>query len=229
MDAARTFRRAALPALASTLLVAASPVSAGPLASPAQSAVSLGSVASAAADRPLAFPGPLAIAAGPLPAALQREAATGWQRWGSGEMRRLGFELYRATLWVAQVDGAAASLDAATHALVLHYRRTIKRSRLVAASLDEMRRLGIAEAELNRWEPELARVFRDVEPGDTITGVHRPGVGASFYYGGTHTGDVEDADFARAFFAIWLDARTSEPRLRETLLRPPPGVTTGQG
>lgn len=212
MDAARIFTRVALPAVAAALFAATPAVAGG------------------SADGRSAFPGALAIAAGPLPPALQREVAGGWQRWGSGEMRRLGFELYRATLWVAHLDGApAASPDAAPHALVLHYRRTIKRNRLVTASLDEMRRLGIAETDLRRWEPELERVFRDVEPGDTITGVHRPGVGASFYYGSAHTGDVDDADFARAFFAIWLDARTSEPRLRETLLRPPPGVATGQG
>lgn len=30
-------------------------------------------------------------------------------------------------------------------------------------------------------------------------------------------GTIADAEFARAFFSIWLDPRTREPRLREQL------------
>lgn len=171
---------------------------------------------------------PLATAAS-VPPALSSAAAgkADWQRWGSGEMRWLGFELYRATLWVAETPSPVATPEEVPHALVLQYRRAIKASRLVSVSLDEMRRLGYGEDELQRWENELQRVFRDVEEGDSITGVHRPGVGASFFHGATHTGDVEDPVFARAFFAIWLDARTSAPRLREALLRQPPAPKRG--
>lgn len=142
-------------------------------------------------------------------------------------MRWLGFELYRATLWVAASPAPLATPNDATHALVLQYRRAIKASRLVSVSLDEMRALGYGEGDLRRWEGELQRVFRDVEDGDSITGVHRPGVGASFFHGALHTGDVEDPAFARAFFAIWLDPRTSAPRLREALLRQPAGSKSG--
>jgi hypothetical protein len=163
-----------------------------------------------------------------LPPALSSAAAgiADWQRWGSGEMRWLGFELYRATLWVAAAP-AEQTLDDAPHALVLHYRRAIKAGRLVQVSLDEMRSLGVSETDLRRWEADLLRVFRDVAEGDSITGVHRPGVGASFFHGATHTGDVEDPGFARAFFAIWLDPRTSAPRLREALLRQPLAPKSG--
>lgn len=31
-------------------------------------------------------------------------------------------------------------------------------------------------------------------------------------------GEIADPEFARLFFGIWLDARTSEPGLRQTLL-----------
>ena len=171
---------------------------------------------------------PLATAAN-VPPALTSTAAglADWQRWGSGEMRWLGFELYRATLWVAAGPAPVAAPDDAPHALVLHYRRAIKASRLVSVSLDEMRRLGYGDDDLRRWEGELLRVFRDVDEGDSITGVHRPGVGASFFHGAMHTGDVDDPVFARAFFAIWLDARTSAPRLREALLRQPLAPKSG--
>ena len=57
-----------------------------------------------------------------------------------------------------------------------------------------------------------------VQPGDRITGVHRPGAGARFYFNGRLRASVDDAAFARAFFGIWLSPSTSEPRLRSALL-----------
>lgn len=83
-----------------------------------------------------------------------RNGETGWQQWGSGEMSWFGFSLYRATLWVA-----GSSLDTSSSALQLDYLRDIPRDRLVQASLEEMRRLGADEVQLQRWEPDLRRVF----------------------------------------------------------------------
>jgi hypothetical protein len=42
-----------------------------------------------------------------------------------------------------------------------------------------------------------------------------------FFRNGTPIGDIDDREFARAFFAIWLDPRTSEPELRKQLLGEP--------
>jgi len=105
-------------------------------------------------------------------------------------------------------------------ALALTYARAIPRDRLVSTSVSEMKRLGWSdEAQLERWQEELARVFPDVREGDTIVGVSVPGRGARFFHQGRATGEVADAEFARAFFAIWLDERTRVPELRAQLLR----------
>jgi hypothetical protein len=81
-----------------------------------------------------------------------------------------------------------------------------------------MRRLSLAdEPRLTLWRDEMARVFPDVRKGENITGVNRPGAGVEFYHEGRLTGLVRDPGFARAFFGIWLDPRTREPGLRESL------------
>jgi hypothetical protein len=54
--------------------------------------------------------------------------------------------------------------------------------------------------------------------GEVIHGLHLPQRGAEFYHQGRLTGRIEDVEFARAFFAIWLDPRTREPGLRASLL-----------
>lgn len=64
----------------------------------------------------------------------------------------------------------------------------------------------------------MAGLFPDVRPGDAIIGEYRS-AGASFHFNGRLLGRIEEAAFARAFFAIWLDARTSAPDLRAALLR----------
>ena len=137
-------------------------------------------------------------------------------RVGGGEMRWLGFKLYDAALW-ANASGEAAV--AGEHLLSIRYARAVSAERLVAVSLDEIRRLGFDdEATLARWGEALAEVFPSVAAGDTLAALHRPGQGAAFWHQGQPRGEIRDPELARAFFAIWLDARTREPQLRAQLL-----------
>lgn len=99
-----------------------------------------------------------------------------FDRVGGGEMRWLGFKLYDAALW-ASARGEAAMGDA--HVLSIRYSRAIGSERLVAVSLDEMRRLGFGdEVRLARWGEALAAALPSVEAGDTLAALHRPGEGA---------------------------------------------------
>ena len=146
-----------------------------------------------------------------------RQGEPAWHEWGRGEMSWFGIALYRATLWVAGDD-----MQSAPSALQLEYRRDIASERLVRTSVDEMRRLGGAglhPAQLERWANDLRRVFPDVKQGETIVGVHHPGRGASFYHRGQATGTIADGEFARLFFAIWLDPQCRSPELRAALLK----------
>lgn len=137
-------------------------------------------------------------------------------RWGSGEFRRFGFLVYEATLWAAGDDPGQPPL-----ALNLTYKRKISGRDIAEASVKEIRNLDVAdEARLKVWGEQMGGIFPDVRPGDQITGVHLPGV-ARFYLNERSIGDIDDADFAEAFFAIWLDPRTSAPELRAALLKRP--------
>jgi hypothetical protein len=64
----------------------------------------------------------------------------------------------------------------------------------------------------------MKAIFPDVKEGEHITGVYLPNQGARFYLNGNLLGEVRDPDFAHAFFAIWLDPRTSDKKLRSALL-----------
>jgi hypothetical protein len=138
-----------------------------------------------------------------------------WRIQGQGELRWFGFRLYEASLWA---PGGRWQSDQ-PYALELRYSRDVSSARLVQASIEEMQRLGGADAaRLARWQAELARVFPDVRSGEVIHGVHLPQRGAEFYHQGKLTGRIDDIEFARVFFAIWLDPGTREPALRTSLL-----------
>lgn len=138
----------------------------------------------------------------------------GLKRWGSGEFRRFGFLVYEATLWAGD-DPQHPPL-----ALRLDYKRNIKGKAIAEASVKEMLRFVSSEALLAQWSLQMQRIFPDVKPGDHILGIYRQDE-ARFYQEDRLIGAIDSPGFAEAFFAIWLDVRTSAPDLRIALLRRP--------
>lgn len=155
----------------------------------------------------------LALAAWPV-AGLTEAAPASLRRWGSGEFRRFGFLIYEATLWAGDHPPNPPLM------LRLDYKRNITGADIAAASVKEMRRTVADEARLRDWSALMAGIFPNVKPGEHIVGHHYP-EGAVFMQGDRVLGRVSDPEFARAFFGIWLDPRTSAPELRTALLRPP--------
>ncbi len=150
-----------------------------------------------------------------LPADVQRPGGVEFRVIGQGRMRWFGLLLYDAALWV---PGDRWRWDE-SFALDLRYARDFLGVKLAGASVDEIRRLGYEdEAKLDRWRAAMVGAFPDVKKGDRITGVFRPGEGAQFFHNGRATSFVADPEFARAFFSIWLDPKTREPKLRAALL-----------
>lgn len=133
-------------------------------------------------------------------------------------LRFWGFEVYDARLWTRSgFDGARYAQH--PFALELQYLRRLAGSAIASRSLDEMRRLAdIDEARAQRWLQAMRALFPDVQRGDRLTGVHRPGVGARFWHNGQLRGEVAEPEFSALFFGIWLDPRTVKPSLRESLL-----------
>lgn len=154
------------------------------------------------------------VVAQTLPSAAA-EILPGAREAGGGAFRYFGLLVYDAKLWTA-----GSRFDAeGPYALGIRYARNIKGLKLAEESVKQWRGMRYGyEDKYAAWEAEMRRIFPDVKPDDELVGVYLPGRGAQFYFNGKPAGEVADSAFARAFFAIWLDERTTEPGLRRALI-----------
>jgi hypothetical protein len=148
------------------------------------------------------------------------QALPGARLAGQGEYRWLLLPIYHAQLWVGAGGYRPQAPEAAPLVLVLRYARDLNGRRIAAASADQMAHIGAGSAgQRQAWLERMRTIFPDVRSGDTLAGLYTPGQGARFYLNGKPLADWPDADFARAFFAIWLSPRTSAAGLRSALLQ----------
>jgi Chalcone isomerase-like len=138
---------------------------------------------------------------------------------GQGRLRFFGLHVYDIRLWSGSPALAADEWPRAPLALEIEYARSLVGKLIAERSLEEMQRSGpIAPEQAERWLATMTQLFPDVNKGDRITGVQRPGAAARFFVNGKLRGEVREAEFARRFFGIWLAPATSEPALRAALL-----------
>jgi len=134
-------------------------------------------------------------------------------------LRVWGFEVYDARLWTP-VGFRHGQYTQFPFALELLYLRRLEGAAIASRSIDEMRRVGsFSDAQAQSWLGAMRELFPNVAAGERITGINLPGVGAEFWVNGQRVGVVKDPAFARLFFGIWLDERTSEPKMRAQLLQ----------
>jgi len=134
-------------------------------------------------------------------------------------LRVWGFEVYDARLWTPAGFRHGQALQF-PFALELQYLRKLEGAAIASRSMDEMRRVGgFSDAQAQSWLAAMRELFPNVAAGERITGVNLPGEGAEFWVNGQRVGMVKDPAFARLFFGIWLDERTSEPKMRTQLLQ----------
>ena len=135
---------------------------------------------------------------------------------GQGAFTWFGIRIYDAELWV----GEQGYQPGQPFALELRYARRLDGVKIAEASADEMEKLGAGTAAQRRaWLARMKEVFPDVREGTRISGVFVPAGGVRFYLDGRALASIPDPQFAAAFFAIWLDPRTTAGKLRTALLK----------
>ena len=138
---------------------------------------------------------------------------------GAGKLTWWGFHIYDVSFY------RSGTLTSPEFALDIHYQKSFSGVSIANRSADEMKRIGVPDTQAAMWGKELAGFLPDVESGQTLTAIYIPKQGTVFYHDGKRIAQIPGADFSKAFFGIWLDPKTSAPKLRAELLGkscPPP-------
>ena len=131
---------------------------------------------------------------------------------GSGTLTFFGFHIYDAALY------RGSKISSADFALDLRYQKSLSGAAIANRTTEEMKKIGVPGVQADAWGKELAGFMPNVEPGQNLTAVYNVKQGTTFMYDGKRIAQIQGADFAKAFFGIWLDQKTSIPKLREQLL-----------
>ena len=138
---------------------------------------------------------------------------------GSGRLTWWGLHIYDASFY------RVGSLSSQEFALDMRYQKSFSGISIANRSVEEMKRIGVPDVQANLWGRELSSFLPNVESGQTLTAIYAPKLGTTFYHDGKQIAQIPGSDFPKAFFGIWLDPKTSAPKLRAELLGqtcPPP-------
>ena len=134
---------------------------------------------------------------------------------GGGELTFFGISVYDGYYW----SPTRGWTQDGPYALDLHYHRALDGAKIAERSVSEIAKLGYGTREQRtRWGEEMRRMFPDVRRGDRLTGVNLPGGVVRYFHNDKSIGEIADPGFARAFFGIWLDPKSSEADFRQLLL-----------
>jgi hypothetical protein len=140
---------------------------------------------------------------------------------GGGEMTFMTLAVYAAYFYCIDRPRCRWAPEQ-PFAMQLVYHRSLAGAKIAERSVEEIAKLGYGTPDQRaRWGALMKQFFVDVVDGDHITGLNLPQLGIRYYYNGKLLGEIQDREFAKAFFGIWLDPRTSEPELRKKLLSEP--------
>ena len=130
------------------------------------------------------------------------------------------FTVYNARLYMEETAPTPAVLQDVAKRLEIHYLRDIRAADLVSVGNQTLIRQESPER-LASLQERLDRInswYVDVQAGDQYTLTYVPGVGCELALNGKKLGTIEGADFAQAYFGIWLHPRTKYPAFRTALL-----------
>ena len=129
-------------------------------------------------------------------------------------------KVYVGALYLAAGTTADHVLDDVPKRLELSYFRSIEANAIVRAAEKNLAD-NVPPATIASLRPRIDsmhRLYEDVKPGDRYALTYLPGVGTELALNGRRKGIVEGADFAAAYFSIWLGPDPINHALKEGLL-----------
>lgn len=166
----------------------------------------------------------VSLVAGELPLPLKERTPALTVR-GTATLHWFGIHVYDVALYTEDAPYTTNT----TAVLSLHYAISIKHKKLQESTLQEWKRVGQGTLEQReKWISQLDKIWPDIKSGERLSAFLQKDGPTTFYFGDRLLGEVTDAAFGPAFFAIWLDEKCRYPKVRKELLKEDEPVKKGK-
>ena len=134
---------------------------------------------------------------------------------GEAKLQVLFWDVYNSSLYSQTGQYQSESFP---QALKIDYLRNIDANDLIEKTQDEWEKLGIEKAKFSSWVPLLRDIFPDIKKGDTLLLNVNENQQSEFFFNGQTIGEINDQAFGKSFLRIWLDEKSSYPKVRNKLI-----------
>jgi hypothetical protein len=139
------------------------------------------------------------------------------QPMGQGSVTKLLFTIYQLALW------AENNKYDYTNRLAFHAWQEVEvtQQKLKEETLKKIYAYyHVSSEKLAKYESYLSKVYpAKIKPNETWTVVYNPNQSIDFYFNDNLYGRVEDMEFAKQYFEIWMNPNGDFQDLREKLLK----------
>jgi len=141
---------------------------------------------------------------------------------GTGVLRYMVFiKAYKGAFYLQEGKTADQATDQqSARCLVLHYFQPIKAGDFARATR-EMIKKNVSSDRFSSLLPKIKEfnaLYRDINPGDRYIAAYTPEKGTRLWFNDKLLGGVKGADFASAFFAIWIGENPIDETFRDRML-----------
>jgi hypothetical protein len=139
---------------------------------------------------------------------------------GTALKKFLTMRVVTVSLYIAQGYVSSEILDDIPKRIEVNYHVRIPKRSLGRATIDGIRR-NYNREQLKALMPQINQInsyYPNVKPGDQIVITYTPGFGSLVQVNGKAKGVVAGADFAKAFFSIWIGENPVDKKAKLKLL-----------
>lgn len=125
------------------------------------------------------------------------------------------WDIYDLSLYAEKIP----FLGSPPYVLEIAYKKGFSSDSIADRSIALMREQNYGdELRLAEWHSQLMDIFPEVSKGTVLTGVYTADMQTAFYCDGMFIGQINDPEFGKYFFNIWLGEDSGDPRLRRELI-----------
>lgn len=140
---------------------------------------------------------------------------TGFEKVGEAKLDVLFWDVYQSELYTLT---GSYQKESYPQALKIHYLRDIKAEDLVERTAEEWQKLGIGQGVSARWIEHIRSIWPNIKKGDELLLIVDQNKISEFYFNQKSIGLIEDTEFGYNFLRIWLDEKSSYPKLQKQLI-----------